>query len=539
MRAASLSASASCWQQQDADRKPEGPPQVYPGPVPGACTGIVAPALLTGALVRGIVAPAMDFSQWMALCGGLLLVLALSSAYLRRLPVSTALIYLAVGVAVSPLGFGLLTIDLRQAAPWMEHLTEVAVILSLFVGGLRLRLPLRHPAWRAPVWLAGPVMLASIAGVALFAHYAIGLDPPMALLLGAVLAPTDPVLAAAVAVNRAADHDRMRYGLSGEAGLNDGTAFPFVVFALLWAEHGEIGAWVGPWAVERLLWAVPAGLVFGFVLARGVGRLAIWLRARHQDTAAPSDFLALALVALAYTGAEAIGAWGFLAVFAAGVGLRRAEMKTVREFPHPAADSDAASADAGAAGGIETDEPVVAHPPAEDLVAAQVRAEELREPAVAAGTVVAEVLSFGDTVERLLEVLLVVLVGVAVAIHWDWAAIPLAAVLFIVIRPLSTLLLLKGTPTTTRQRQLMGWFGIRGIGSLYYVSYALNHGAGWAAASQMVGLTVGVIALSVVVHGMTMRPILAWYARSLERRGEERSRAAVQAAPSQRAAESS
>jgi sodium/hydrogen antiporter len=483
----------------------------------------------------------MDFLQWMVLGGGLLLVLALSSAYLRRLPVSTALLYLAVGLAIGPLGLGLLTIDLEQAAPWMEHLTEVAVILSLFVGGLRLRLPLRHPAWRAPMRLAGPVMLASITGVALFAHYAIGLDPPLALLLGAALAPTDPVLASAVAVNRAADHDRMRYGLSGEAGLNDGAAFPFVVFALLWAEHGEIGAWAGGWALWRLLWAIPAGLIFGFVLARGVGRLAIWLRSHHQDTAAPSDFLALALVALAYTGAEFIGAWGFLAVFAAGVGLRRAEIKTVSESPHPAAEKVAPAAFAVGAGGREEegeeDEPILAHPPAEDLVAAQVSAEDLREPAVAAGTVVSEVLSFGDTVERLLEVLLVVLVGVAVATHWEWAAIPLAAMLFFVIRPLSTLLLLAGTPTTGTQRQLMGWFGIRGIGSLYYVSYALNHGQGWEAASTMVGLTVGVIALSVVVHGVTMQPILAWYQRSLEWHGAESGSMAGQAAPTQRTAE--
>lgn len=457
--------------------------------------------------------------------GGLLLVLALSSAYLRRLPVSTALIYLGVGAAIGPIGLGWVAIDLRQSASWMEHLTEVAVILSLFVGGLRLRLPLRHPAWRAPLRLAGPVMLASIAGVALLAHYAIGLEPAMALLLGAVLAPTDPVLASAVAVNRAADHDRMRYGLSGEAGLNDGAAFPFVIFALLWAENGEIGSWVGAWALQRLVWAVPAGLVLGYVLARGVGRLAIWLRSRHQDTAAPSDFLALALVALSYTGAESIGAWGFLAVFAAGVGLRRAEVRVVHENPHPAADVDEDEADGVDGGSKDAREAVVAHPPAEDLVAAQVSAEELSEPAVAAGTMVSEVLSFGDTVERLLEVLLVVLVGVALGVHWNWAAVPLAVALFVAIRPLSAMLLLAGTPTTQAQRRLMGWFGIRGIGSLYYVSYALNHGVGSEMADEMVGLTVSVIALSVVVHGITARPILAWYERALERGDKAASKA--------------
>jgi NhaP-type Na+/H+ or K+/H+ antiporter len=409
-----------------------------------------------------------------------------------------------VGLLLGPLGLGWFALDLRSASPWLEHLTEVVVIVSLFVGGLRLRLPLRDPAWRAPLHLAGPVMLATIGGVALFGHYFLGLDPPMALLLGAVLAPTDPVLAGAVAVNRAADHDRMRYGLSGEAGLNDGAAFPFVVFALLWAEAGALGPWIGEWALHRLLWAVPAGLLLGFFLARGVGRLAIWLRSTHRDTAAPSDFLALALIALAYTGAEFIGAWGFLSVFAAGVGLRRAEMGVVAATPHPTAAESSAPPTAP-----------LPHPPAEDLVAAEVEAEELQEPAVAAGVVVSEVLSFGDTVERLLEVLVVLLVGVALAIHWDPAALVLAGALFLVIRPLSALLLLKGTPTTRTQRGLMAWFGIRGIGSLYYLAYALNHGVGYAAATELVGLTLSVVALSVVVHGVSVSPLLRWYERRL------------------------
>jgi NhaP-type Na+/H+ or K+/H+ antiporter len=195
-------------------------------------------------------------------------------------------------------------------------------------------------------------------------------------------------------------------------------------------------------------------------------------------------------------------------VFAAGVGLRRAEVKIVHENPHPAAMDKDADADLRETG--------LAHPPAEDLVAAQVNEEELSEPAVAAGTMVAEVLSFGDTVERLLEVLLVVLVGVALAVHWEWAAVPLAAALFLLIRPLSAVLLLARTPTTQVQRRLMGWFGIRGIGSLYYVSYALNLGTSGLAESVIVALTVSVVALSVVVHGVSARPVLAWYERLLE-----------------------
>jgi len=355
-------------------------------------------------------------------------------------------------------------------------------------------------------------MLATIAGVALSAMLLLDLDPATSLILGAILAPTDPVLAGKVRVSNAADHDRMRYGLSGEAGLNDGMAFPFVIFGLLWAEHGGAGDWLGGWALHRLLWAVPAGLLLGFLLGRGVGRLAIWLRSRQQDTGAPSDFLALALIALAYTFAEMLEAWGFLATFAAGVGLRHAELHVIRESPPPEDRIPEAKRQHGPASSD-----AVPAPPAEELVGASVEAEELKEPAVAAGVLVAETISFGDTAERLLEVLLVVLVGILLASHWDPGAVPLALLLFLVIRPLATRLLLAGTPTENSQRWLMGWFGIRGIGSLYYLSYVVSHGHSTAMAADLAGLTISTVALSILVHGVTAPPLLARYERSLSR----------------------
>ena len=107
-------------------------------------------------------------------------------------------------------------------------------------------------------------MLGTIVAVAAIAHLVLRLPLSSALVLGAVLAPTDPVLASAVSVNNAADHDRVRFGLSGEAGLNDGMAFPFLVFALHWAAHDGSGDWMLGWAVHRLLWAVPAALVLGY-----------------------------------------------------------------------------------------------------------------------------------------------------------------------------------------------------------------------------------------------------------------------------------
>jgi sodium/hydrogen antiporter len=437
----------------------------------------------------------MSFTAWMAVGGALLLTLALSSALIQRLAVSTAAIYLGLGCAIGPWGFDLLRIDLNDSAPWVERLTEIAVILSLFIGGLRLRLPLRHPAWRAAFRLASVVMVASIAGVAVCAWLLLDMDPALALLLGAILAPTDPVLASSVTVGHSQDNDHLRYALSGEAGLNDGAAFPFVVLGLLLLgpiSMPEIATWAG----LRLLWAVPAGLLLGYVLGRLVGSAAIALRTRNRDTAAPTDFLALALIALSYTAATAIDAWGFLAVFAAGIGLRHAEILAVREDPHPKVEQS------------------TAHPPAETLVSPNtVTEQEMAQPAVAAGVLVAEVFSFGDTLERMLEVLLVGIVGVSLATHWDPRALLLAAALIFIIRPAVTVLLLAGSPTNPLQRLLLGWFGIRGIGSIYYLAFALTHGVEGAVGRGLADLTISIVAVSIVVHGLSSQPLMMWYDR--------------------------
>lgn len=453
----------------------------------------------------------MSFTGWLAFAGALLLLMALSSAFVRRLPITTSIIYLCAGIIISPALLNWLPIDFVASAAWLEKLTEIAVIISLFIGGLKLRLPLRDPAWRAALVLAVPVMLVCIAGVTAFAHVVLGMDIATAILLGAILAPTDPVLASAIAVNDASDQDRMRYGLSGEAGLNDGMAFPFVIFALMLAANANAGEWIAGWAAHRVVWAVPAGLLIGYLLGRGIGLFAIRLRNQQRDTDAPGDFLALALIALSYVTAETVGAWGFLAAFAAGVGLRHAEVRVVTEAPLPEQIRAA-----------HAEQP---HPPAETVIDANVDEEALKKPAVAAGVVVSETLSFGDTAERLMEVLLVLLVGIALATHWDARAIPLAFALFVVMRPLASRLLLMASPTTNAQRWLMGWFGIRGIGSLYYLAYAINHGADGAAMRDAANLTISVIAISIVLHGISAQPLLKRYEEMLNRdsdKGSER-----------------
>ena len=452
----------------------------------------------------------MSFLSWITLAGVLFAIMALVSVFLKRLPFSSSIIYILLGLAISPLWLDVISIDFIRESVVFEHLAEVAVVISLFVSGLKLRLPLSHSAWVPAFLLAGPVMICTIAGVAAFSHLVFGFAWPVAFLLGAVLAPTDPVLASMVSVTDSRDEDRVRYGLTGEAGFNDGAAFPFVVFSLLWLEHGSVGEWVTNWALHRLAWAVPAGLLTGYFLGKWVARFAIHLRRVHPDTKVPNDFVVLALIALAYAAAEAIGAWGFLAAFGAGLGFRRTEVLATGGQP---ASDDPADHDPQPSESSSDS-------PAEHLANNAASEEEMKQPTQAVGHTVAEIMTLGNTAERLLEVMVVVLLGICLAVYWDWRALSVALVLFGVLRPLFTHLFLIGTRTRLSQRGIMGWFGIRGIGSIYYLAYALNHGLN-DQAEKVVALTLSVVALSVAIHGISS-PILHFYEKLSTRSGSRK-----------------
>jgi len=440
----------------------------------------------------------MTFTVWVAVLGAVLLTLALTSSYLRWMPVTTSAMCLVLGVAIGPMGLDVLKLDISDSSVWMEHLTEVAVVFSLFVSGLKLRLPLNDRTWRVAYGLAGPVMILCIGGLCLALHYLLGLSWGVSMLIGAVLAPTDPVLAALVQVNDARDDDRVRFGLSGEAGLNDGTAFPFVILGLLMLRE-DGSDFLGEWLLWDVLWAVPAGLLVGYWMGRGIGRLTLSMRIRNADsTLSPNDYLALALIALAYVVAEWIQGYGFLSVFAAGLGLRQAEVKSTDESAPPAE---------------HLVQPVVGHETVDPQQAVVGDTESLDDSQLAAGVMMSDMLAFGSLVERSMEVFLVTLLGVVLANHWDWRAVAVGALLFVVIRPLSVLLVPWRRLLDGHQRLLIGWFGIRGIGSLFYLFFALNHDLPPDVAQLCINLTLSVVALSILVHGVTTQPTLAWYER--------------------------
>lgn len=421
----------------------------------------------------------MTFGIWFVVAGCVLVLMALTGTVLKRLPLSAAMIYLVVGIALSPVGAGLLTVDAVADATFLEHLTEVAVIVSLFTAGLKLRASLSDHQWRTPVRLATVSMAVTVGLIAAFCVFALGLPVGAAVLLGAVLAPTDPVLAGDVQVREVGDRDRVRFGLTGEAGMNDGTAFPFVMLGLGLLGLHDLGPGWWRWWVVDVLWAVGGGLGIGFLAGTGVAQLVLYLRKTHREAVGLDNFLALGLIALSYGTAILLHAYGFLAVFAAGLALRRVEMQS-------AANTDQK----------------VERPTEEDAV----------HPEKAPAYMTEAVLGFNEQVEKLLEVAAVVILGALLtATRASWGAVALAATLFLIMRPAAVVIGLAGSPVVGVPRGLIAWFGVRGVGSLYYLTFAIGHGLPAEQARVIADLVVMTVAISVFVHGVSVTPIMDWY----------------------------
>lgn len=449
----------------------------------------------------------MGFLGWTAVTGGLFLIMSLASGWINRGPVTSFALYLAVGIACGPWVLDVLHIDIAAHAELTRHLTEIAMAASLFITGLKLRLPLKNPGWRLGLRLAFPGMLLTVAGVTVAAHYLFGLSWLFSLAFGAIVAPTDPVLASLISVNDARDDDNLRVSLSSEAGMNDGTALPLLMLAvmMLTTQDDFSLQMLGEWALVDVVCAIIGGLGIGFLLGRFVGLSITHLRNTHQDVA-PNDFLALALIALSYTAAQALDASGFLAAFAAGVGLRRAEMRVINRQP---ADCFNDSEN---------------RPPAEVLVNPHVR-HEVGEtnPANTVGLVVGDALSFGDTVERLFAAGIIIVLGITLAQHWDPQGLLMAALLFMVIRPVSVWIATMGMKAPRGQRLIIGWLGIRGIGSINYIAWAYTHGAAGDEMTRMANMAFTLVVASVVLHGVSVTPLLNWRQKKLAARQAEKS----------------
>lgn len=421
--------------------------------------------------------------------GGLLLLMAVASPLVKRLPITTSLVYLLIGVALGPLWLDLIRIDPVRHAAWLHRAAEISVIISLFTVGLKLRLPVLDRRLRPALCLAFASMALTVGLVTAAGTWLLGLPVGAAVLLGAIVAPTDPVLASDVQVTNPHDRDKLRLTLTAESGFNDGTAFPFVMLGLGLLGLHELGPHASRWWLVDVAWAIVGGLAIGGAIGAATGWFMIRLHSRRNATAMVGEYVLLGVIGVVYGTALLIHTYGFLAVFAAGIGLRRMERSATGSGKH--VDETLLAAGKGAASKTELNDPKLA-------------------PAYVTGTL----LSTNEQLERMLEVALVVIVGaVLFAGGFSWSALWFAPLLFLVIRPLAALPVLATSKFTAFEFSLVAWFGVRGIGSIYYLMYALEKGVPTELAAPLVSLTFTLVALSILVHGVSVTPLLNRYKR--------------------------
>ena len=394
------------------------------------------------------------YKLMLALAGLALIGAAWLPHLLKRQPLTFPIVYVAIGIGLYSLPLQLPDPDPLQYSLVTERLTELVVLVALVGAGLRIDTPFGWRRWSVTWRLLGLTMpLCILAGV-LLGLYWLGLGLASALLLGAVLAPTDPVLAADVQVGAPGEgeEDDVRFGLTSEAGLNDGFAFPFVWLAIAVAgvAAGTGGPdWLTDWLWRDVAWRVAGGLLIGWLVGYGLMHL-IFRTRRVNNLAHTSDGLtALAITLFVYGLAELLHVYGFLAVFVAAVVIRHYE-----------------------------------------------RSHRYH------GTLNL----FAEQCERLLTAMLLILLGGAVAIGilgpLHWVDIAFAFVFVLLVRPMSGFVALARSPLPARERWMISLFGVRGMGSFYYLAFAVNHGE-FDQHPRLWAIVTLVVLISILLHGVS------------------------------------
>ena len=397
--------------------------------------------------------------------GLLLLTVTLGSGWIQRLPLSYSIIYLVVGVLLGTQGWGL--VQVKPDAQFLERLTEMVVIVSVFGCGLKINRPLKRESWQSTIRLIGLLMPLSILAITAVGYYGLSLGWGAAVLLGAILAPTDPVLASEVQLGDVSDKDEVRFALTSEGGLNDSLAFPFVYFGIYAFKDPDLNNWFKNWVAIDLLWAIAMGIVMGILVAKAVVKIDGVLQKIRKADDLMEDFVALSIIFLTYSLTELVNGYGFLGVFVAGLVIQRSYYTQ-------------------------------------------------QEKRMAQ-------LEFTERIEKLLEVTAIVILGTillfAPMLKYAGQSLVIAGLIFFVIRPLAVWLSMLGSNMAKETTSLMGWFGIRGVGSIYYLTYALGEGLEGEPGEQISWIVYSVVVLSVVLHGVTAAPLMMWY-EGRKKRGE-------------------
>ena len=427
---------------------------------------------------------------WFLVVGVLLMFVALARGPIARLPLTGAMIYLAVGVVVGPGCLGLVHADLAQNVRTLSVIAEAGLVISLFSVGMHLRVPLRDRLWRLPLRLGVPAMVLTVALMFALA-WATGWPPGVALFLAAALAPTDPVLANELRVHEAGDAEPVRFALSGEGGLNDGAALPFAMLGLALCGVHVSGMQSVPAFAATLVWGVAGAVLTGGALAMLCVRLVLHLRTHYGEALGLDGFIAIGLMSVTYGVALLLHAYAFVAVFAAGVALRHEELRATG-----------------------------ARRPAEALASVQLaeRAEVAQDPERAHAWLAEGMTDFTLEIERFAEFSVLLIIGCVVSAHWremlEPHAVLYALALVFLVRPLAVLAAMTGSSADGQQRRLMAWMGIRGVGAFYYAVWGIDQAGD--ALRPVLPAALDAIVISVVLHGSTAGYALGRYLRRRE-----------------------
>jgi sodium/hydrogen antiporter len=428
----------------------------------------------------------MGALQWYLAAGAMLCLMAIAATLVRRLPLSTAMLYLPIGWILGSHGLHAIKLDIARDAAVIQQITQAVILISLFSAGLKMRLPITSRLWFLSLRLAFVSMVLTVGLLAVIGVFVFGLSWGLAILLGGILAPTDPVLASDVQIDNPYQLGALRFGLTSEAGLNDGSAFPLVLLGLLLLTKPFDSSAAWRWFAIDVCWGTIGGIGVGFAVAVVVGKYALHLRTVHQQAIGLGYFLAPGLIALSYGVGELVHGYGFLSVFASAVTLRWIEMKQ-------------------SAPGQIPQLPLIA-------VDTKARFEAAVNPQTASLFLVEVLLQFTDQLEQIGELVIVVMVGALLtpAAFGAQHVLPIL-LLFLLVRPVAIFAGLLGTHLGRSEKTLIAWFGIRGIGSLYYLAYATQRGLPKSSIDAVGNTILATIAASVVLHGITVTPLMNWY----------------------------
>ncbi|UOQ55311.1 cation:proton antiporter [Hymenobacter cellulosivorans] len=403
------------------------------------------------------------YTTTLVILGVAILGVAWLPSLLEKYPLSYPVLYLGLGMAIYALPLELPT-DPFAHQELITHISELCVIVALTGTGLKIDRSFSLRTWRTPLLLVLVLMVLTIASLTLAGWALVGLPLASALLLASALAPTDPVLAGDVQVGDPGEgrEDNVRFALTGEAGLNDGLAFPFVylALALLPAAAGSLPEKLGHWLWLDVVYRTVAALVFGVVSGKLLAYLIFSLPKRISIKTGAYGFVALAVTLITYGLTELVHGYGFLAVFIAAVTLRSRE-----------------------------------------------RRHEYHK----------QMHAFTDQLERLFIVVILILFGGAIMrgllSELTWTGAALGLLLLLVIRPLGGLLTLaRSSRVTLAERIIISFFGIRGIGSIFYLAFALTK-AEFPAARQLWSILGFTMLVSICLHGILATPVMDWLDR--------------------------